>query len=79
MQRTPEQLAATIAALEAQRAILGDEVVDTALAPLRSELAAMRLRDGGRRSSSSRSRCCSSTWSARRRWVSSSAPRRSTR
>lgn len=46
MQRTPEQLAATIAALEAQRAILGDEVVDTALAPLRSELAAMRLRDG---------------------------------
>ena len=42
MQRTPEQLAATIAALEAQRAILGDEVVDTALAPLRSELAAMR-------------------------------------
>ena len=42
MNRTPEQLAATIAALEGQRAVLGDEIVDVALAPLRSELAALQ-------------------------------------
>jgi class 3 adenylate cyclase/tetratricopeptide (TPR) repeat protein len=36
---TPEQIEATIAALEAQRALLGDKVVDSALAPLRRELA----------------------------------------
>ncbi len=42
MSRTPEQIAATIAALEAQRAILGDEVLATALAPLRLELAALQ-------------------------------------
>ncbi len=41
MTQTPEQLAATIAALEAQRALLGDAVVDTALAPLRDKLAAL--------------------------------------
>ena len=41
MNSTPEQLAATIAVLDAQRAILGDDVVDTALAPLRRELAAL--------------------------------------
>jgi class 3 adenylate cyclase len=35
-----QQLEAAIAALEAQRALLGDEVVETALAPLRRELAA---------------------------------------
>ncbi len=40
--QTPEQLAAAIAALEAQRALLGDAVVDTALAPLREKLAALR-------------------------------------
>ena len=39
MSSTPEQLVATIAALDAQRAVLGDAVVDTALAPLRRELA----------------------------------------
>jgi class 3 adenylate cyclase/tetratricopeptide (TPR) repeat protein len=39
---TPEKIAATIAALEAQRAVLGDAVVDMALAPLRRELAARR-------------------------------------
>jgi class 3 adenylate cyclase len=38
---TSEQIAATIAALEAQRALLGDAVVDTALAPLRGKLAAL--------------------------------------
>ena len=38
MNDTPEQIEATIAALEAQRALLGDAVVDTALAPLRREL-----------------------------------------
>lgn len=42
MQPTAEQLAAAIAALEAQRALLGDAVVDTALAPLRRELAALQ-------------------------------------
>ena len=36
------QLSAAIAALEAQRALLGDAVVDTALAPLRRELEATR-------------------------------------
>ena len=44
MKRTPEQLEATIAALEAQRALLGDAVVDAALAPLRRELAAHAAR-----------------------------------
>ncbi len=39
---TAEQIAAAIAALAAQRALLGDAVVDTALAPLRRELAALR-------------------------------------
>jgi class 3 adenylate cyclase len=38
------QLQATIAALEAQRPMLGDTVVDTALAPLRAQLAALQLR-----------------------------------
>src|SRR3989304_695223 len=36
-----EQLEQAIAALEAQRAILGDAVVSTALAPLREKLAAL--------------------------------------
>lgn len=40
--QTPEQLAAAIAALEAQRLLLGDAVVDIALAPLREKLAALR-------------------------------------
>lgn len=40
MSHSAEQLAAAIAALEAQRALLGDAVVDTALAPLREKLAA---------------------------------------
>lgn len=39
MPETREQIAAAIAALEAQRSALGDSVVDTALAPLRRELA----------------------------------------
>ncbi|MEP7102531.1 MAG: tetratricopeptide repeat protein [Burkholderiales bacterium] len=42
MNETPEHLEATIAALEAQRALLGDAVVDSALAPLRRELAVRR-------------------------------------
>lgn len=42
MDRTAEQLDATIAALQAQRALLGDAVVDTALAPLLRERAALR-------------------------------------
>jgi class 3 adenylate cyclase/tetratricopeptide (TPR) repeat protein len=40
MQETVEQITATIAALEGQRAILGNAVVDVALAPLKRELAA---------------------------------------
>lgn len=42
MQPTAEQLRAAITALEAQRALLGDAVADTALAPLRRELAALQ-------------------------------------
>jgi predicted ATPase/class 3 adenylate cyclase len=42
-----EQLEQTIAALEAQRALLGDAVVDTALAPLRQQLAALQARPAG--------------------------------
>ena len=42
MNDTPEQIEATIAALEAQRALLGDAVLESALAPLRRELAARR-------------------------------------
>jgi class 3 adenylate cyclase/tetratricopeptide (TPR) repeat protein len=42
MQPTAGQLQAAIAALEAQRALLGDAVVDTALAPLRRELASLQ-------------------------------------
>ncbi len=39
-----EQLEQTIAALEAQRAILGDDVVETALGPLREKLAALQAK-----------------------------------
>ncbi len=42
MSSTAEQIAAAITALDAQRELLGDAVVDTALAPLRHELAAMQ-------------------------------------
>ena len=45
MNDTPEQVEATIAALEAQRALLGDAVVDSATAPLRLALVAMRPRE----------------------------------
>jgi len=38
------QLSAAIAALQGQRAVLGDVVVDTALAPLRRELADLGAR-----------------------------------
>ena len=37
----PEQIAASIAALEAQRALLGDAVTDTAQASLKEKLAAL--------------------------------------
>lgn len=47
MQPTAEQLQAAIAALEAQRALLGDAVVATALAPLRRELAALQAPAAG--------------------------------
>ena len=46
MEDAPEKIAATIAALEAQRGVLGDAIVDTALAPLRRELAALQAREG---------------------------------
>ncbi|HMO44448.1 MAG TPA: tetratricopeptide repeat protein [Rubrivivax sp.] len=42
MQPGAEQLQAAIGALEAQRALLGDAVVDTAVGPLRRELAALQ-------------------------------------
>ena len=42
MARTVQQLETSIAALQAQRGLLGDEVVDTAVAALRSELAALQ-------------------------------------
>lgn len=41
MSVSAQQLQATIAALEAQRAVLGDAVVDTALGPLKAQLAAL--------------------------------------
>lgn len=41
-----EQIEAAILALEAQRGNLGDAVVDTALAPLRAQLAALRAQAG---------------------------------
>src|SRR4051794_1955339 len=40
-----EQISVAIAALEAQRAVLGDDVVETALAPLRKELATQPQRE----------------------------------
>jgi class 3 adenylate cyclase len=43
-QAEPEKLRASIAALEAQRAVLGDAVVDTALASLREKLVALQAR-----------------------------------
>ncbi len=45
MNDTPEQVAATIAALEGQRTVLGDAIVDSALAPLRRELTALLSRE----------------------------------
>ena len=42
MRQRQQQLEAGIAALEAQRALLGDAVVDAALAGLRARLAALR-------------------------------------
>ena len=44
MEETAEQIESAIAALEAQRAVLGDAVVATAIAPLHDKLAALRLR-----------------------------------
>jgi class 3 adenylate cyclase len=41
-----EQIKKTIAALEAQRSLLGDAVVDTALAPLREQLASLQPQPG---------------------------------
>jgi class 3 adenylate cyclase/tetratricopeptide (TPR) repeat protein len=40
--QSTQQLEAAIAALESQRALLGDNIADTALAPLREKLAALR-------------------------------------
>ena len=42
MSSAAEQIATAITALDAQRELLGDAVVDTALAPLRRELAALQ-------------------------------------
>ena len=43
MEETPEQIEAAIAALEAQRALLGDAVVAVAVAPLQEKLAQSKL------------------------------------
>ena len=45
MEETAEQIESAIAALEAQRALLGDAVVAMAVAPLQEKLAARRERD----------------------------------
>jgi class 3 adenylate cyclase/tetratricopeptide (TPR) repeat protein len=45
MEASSEKIAAAIAALEAQRGALGDSIIDTALAPLRRELAALEARE----------------------------------
>ena len=46
MEETPEQIESAIAALEAQRTLLGDALVAVAVAPLQEKLAARRHRDG---------------------------------
>jgi class 3 adenylate cyclase len=46
MEETAEQIESAIAALEAQRALLGDAVVAVAVAPLQEKLAALRHREG---------------------------------
>lgn len=48
-QKEVEQLEAALAALEAQRPLLGDDVVATALIPLQEKLAALRARGEGER------------------------------
>jgi class 3 adenylate cyclase/tetratricopeptide (TPR) repeat protein len=47
MEETAEQIESAIAALEAQRAVLGDAVVATAIAPLHDKLAVLRLKSPG--------------------------------
>ncbi|MGZ8260431.1 MAG: ATP-binding protein, partial [Caldimonas sp.] len=47
MDDTAQQIEAAIAALEAQRGVLGDAVVDMAVAPLRDKLAAQQARSRG--------------------------------
>ena len=42
-----EQIEHAITALETQRAVLGDAVVDVALEPLREKLAALKSREQG--------------------------------
>ena len=45
MEESAEQIESAIAALEAQRALLGDAVVAMAVAPLQEKLAARRERE----------------------------------
>ena len=52
MELEQQQLASAIAALEAQRELLGAAVVDTALAPLRERLAKLTGRPGDKASES---------------------------
>src|SRR5437870_99110 len=47
MTDAPDPIEAAIAALQAQRGVLGDAVVETALAPLRDKLARIRARSPG--------------------------------
>ena len=44
MHDTPEQIETAIAALDAQRKLLGDAITEMAIAPLREKLAAARAR-----------------------------------
>ena len=46
MRSEREQLETGIAAFEAQRGLLGDNLVDAALAPLRARLDDVKLREG---------------------------------
>ena len=67
-----DALSKAIAALEAQRPVLGSAIVDAALAPL---LAQQQASIAPRRRGGARCRCCSSTWSARPRSARPSIPR----
>jgi hypothetical protein len=69
-----QQIEATIAALEAQRAVLGDAVVAMAIAPLRDKLTALRARAQGEQQLKTVT-ISSWTWSVRPSSASTSIPK----